>query len=71
MAESTTIKVLSVVLCVLIGIALNFTSVNSYLLFPNLAELFAITVAFSVFIVGWHSREYTGKPGAGNSVYWR
>ncbi len=71
MAESTTIKVLSVVLWVLIGIALNFTSVYSYLLFHNLAELFAMIVTFSVFIVGWHSGEYSGKSGASNSEYWR
>jgi len=34
------------------------TSVYSYLLFHTIAELFSITIAFSIFIIGWNSRKY-------------
>ena len=30
----------------------------SYLLFHSIAELFSIIIAFTVFVIGWHSREY-------------
>ncbi len=34
------------------------TSYYNYLLFHSIAELFSITIAFSIFIIGWNSRKY-------------
>jgi len=41
---------------VLVG--LYFTSLDSYLLFHTLAEMFSIVVAFGIFVIGWNSRGY-------------
>jgi len=37
---------------------LYMTSLQSYLLFHTLAEMFSIVVAFGIFIIGWHSKTY-------------
>ncbi len=37
---------------------LYLMSYYSYLLFHSIAELFSITIAFSIFIIGWNSRKY-------------
>lgn len=38
---------------ILLGIARG-----NYLLFHNLAELFSIVIAFGIFVIGWHSKNY-------------
>ncbi|MDD3311217.1 MASE3 domain-containing protein [Pseudodesulfovibrio sp.] len=39
-------------------VGLYFTSLDSYLLFHALAEMFSIVVAFGIFVIGWNSRSY-------------
>ena len=39
-------------------VGLYFASLNSYLLFHVLAEMFSIVVGFGIFIIGWNSRHY-------------
>ena len=39
-------------------VALYFTSKINYLLFHSLAEIFSITVAFSLFVIAWNSRSF-------------
>lgn len=39
-----------------LGVGLYLASRASYLLFHSLAEIFSVTVAFSVFAIGWSSR---------------
>lgn len=46
----------------LILVCLFFTTRISYLLFHTLAELFSIVVAFSFFMIAWHSRQYIKNP---------
>lgn len=41
---------------------LYFTSLKNYLLFHSLAEIFSIVVAFSLFMIAWHSRQYIKNP---------
>jgi hypothetical protein len=45
---------------VLVG--LYFTTWVNYLLFHSLAEIFSIVVAFSLFMISWHSRNYIKNP---------
>lgn len=42
----------------LILTGLYLTSLQSYLLFHTLAEMFSIVVAFGIFIIGWNSKNY-------------
>ncbi len=49
-----------VLLAALVG--LYFTTKVNYLLFHSLAEIFSIVVAFSVFIIAWHSKKYIRNP---------
>jgi PAS domain S-box-containing protein len=39
-------------------VGLYFTSLESYLMFHVLAEMFSIVVAFGIFTIGWNSRNY-------------
>jgi len=43
-------------------IGLYFTSHVNYLLFHSLAEIFSIVVAFTLFAITWHSRQYISNP---------
>ena len=38
--------------------SIYLTNFYNYLLFHSIAELFSITIAFSIFIIGWNSRKY-------------
>jgi hypothetical protein len=50
----------SALLAVLIG--LYFTTLVNYVLFHTLAEVFSIVVAFSIFVIAWHSKQYIRNP---------
>lgn len=41
---------------------LYLISLDNYLLFHSLAELFSIIVAFTVFLIAWNSRQYIRNP---------
>ena len=59
LAKAITIKngiVIGIGLIVLF--VLYLMSYYNYLLFHSIAELFSITIAFSIFIIGWNSRKY-------------
>ncbi len=45
-------------LVALLMVALYLSSLYSYLLFHNLAELFSVVVAFGIFVVAWNSRRF-------------
>jgi len=47
-----------VILGVLILIGLYLVTLYSYLLFHNIAEIFSVVVAFSIFILVWNSRRF-------------
>ena len=57
-------KVITIKNGIVIGIGLivlfvlYLMSYYNYLLFHSIAELFSITIAFSIFIIGWNSRKY-------------
>lgn len=46
----------------LLLIGLYFTSHFNYLIFHILAEFFSIVVAYSFFMIAWHSRQYIKNP---------
>lgn len=52
------IRYISIIINLLILIGIYLTSLYSYLLFHSIAELFSITIAFAIFIIGWNSRKY-------------
>ena len=52
---SNSIRIL-IIATVLLGLYL--TSLYNYLLFHSLAEIFSITVGFSIFIIAWNSRRF-------------
>ena len=58
-------------LWVAIFCSLYLTSLENYLLFHSLAELFSIVVGFAIFTVSWNTRDYTGNPSLSclGSVY--
>ncbi|GAI15588.1 unnamed protein product, partial [marine sediment metagenome] len=45
-------------LVVMVLLVLYFTSLNSYLLFHSLAEIFTVVVACGIFVLTWHSRRF-------------
>ncbi len=49
---------LSILLGLLLLFGLYLTSLNNYLLFHSLAELFSIVVAVGIFMVSWNSRRF-------------
>ncbi|MCJ7690739.1 MAG: hybrid sensor histidine kinase/response regulator, partial [Clostridiaceae bacterium] len=52
-------NILIVMIALVIVVGLSLTSIYSYLLFHNLAELFSIVVGFTLFIIAWNSREFS------------
>lgn len=52
------LKNFRVLLWLLIAIGLYISSLYSYLLFHSLAELFSVSIAFSIFILAWNSRRF-------------
>ena len=50
-------KIFSIVSYLLVLVLLYLTSIDNYLLFHLLAEMFSIIVGFSVFILAWNSRQ--------------
>ncbi|MHA1863615.1 MAG: MASE3 domain-containing protein [Candidatus Thorarchaeota archaeon] len=59
MQSNLLFHIFRITLLILIGVSLYLASIYSYLLFHSVAEIFAVIIAFSVFIIGWHTREYT------------
>ncbi|MBF0225160.1 MAG: response regulator [Desulfobacterales bacterium] len=51
-------KIIPVIIVILILSGLYLTSLYSYLLFHNIAELFSIIVACGIFMIAWNSRKY-------------
>lgn len=47
-----------ILLVVMVLLVLYFTSLNSYLLFHSLAEIFTVVVAWGIFVLTWHSRRF-------------
>ncbi|GAH86747.1 unnamed protein product, partial [marine sediment metagenome] len=47
-----------ILLVVMVLLVLYFTSLNSYLLFHSLAEIFTVVVACGIFVLTWHSRRF-------------
>lgn len=52
----------SYLILILTLVGLFFTARVNYLLFHSLAEIFSIVVAFSLFMIAWHSRRYITNP---------
>ena len=46
----------------LILVGLFLTTRISYLLFHTFAELFSIIIAYTFFMIAWHSRQYIKNP---------
>lgn len=55
-------KIANGLLLAALSAGLYLTSLNSYLLFHSIAELFSILVAFSVFTIAWNARRYIINP---------
>ena len=47
----------------LVFLSLYFLSLNHYLLFHNIVELYSIAIAGGIFIVSWNTKEYTESKG--------
>ncbi|MFN3479839.1 MAG: MASE3 domain-containing protein [Thermodesulfovibrionales bacterium] len=51
-------RLFPVLLLLSIAVGLYISSLYSYLLFHSLAELFSVSIAFSIFILAWNSRRF-------------
>lgn len=51
-------KMISPLIIIVSCIALQLTSIHSYLLFHSLIELFTVVIAFGIFVVAWSSRRF-------------
>jgi len=56
--SSTRQRLINFLLGTVVLVGLYFSSLQNYLLFHTLAEMFSIVVAFGIFIIGWNSRHY-------------
>ena len=58
MAAVSSRRLVNVLLGTAVLVGLYFSSLQNYLLFHTLAEMFSIVVACGIFIIGWNSRHY-------------
>ncbi|KPA13097.1 integral membrane sensor hybrid histidine kinase [Candidatus Magnetomorum sp. HK-1] len=58
MEQSRSNQIYNTILFISALLVLYFTSLYSYLLFHNIAEIFSIIVACCIFMVAWNSRKY-------------
>ena len=61
-ASTSNLHRFNLVVLSLVLVGLYFTTWVNYLLFHSLAELFSIVVAFSLFVIAWHSWQYLKNP---------
>lgn len=40
-------------------VLISLTALISFLLFHTITEIFSIVIAFTIFVIGWHTRKYT------------
>ncbi|MBS7528454.1 hypothetical protein KHM83_17340 [Fusibacter paucivorans] len=52
------IKITNLLLTIAIFIGLYSISLNNYLLFHSVAEIFSICIAFSIFIITWNAIQF-------------
>ena len=55
-------KIFQKISTIILLFGLYLTTLQSYLLFHSLAEIFSIVVAFSLFVIAWNSRTYHKNP---------
>lgn len=53
--------IFEVIILLIVIAALYMTNLYSYLLFHSLAELFSVTIGFTLFIVAWNSKKFSKK----------
>ncbi|TXT65047.1 MAG: putative Integral membrane sensor hybrid histidine kinase [Promethearchaeota archaeon] len=51
----------SLILIIAIIILVSLTNLVNFLLFHTITELFSIVIAISIFILGWHTQQYTNS----------
>lgn len=52
-------KILQTIIVLFIAVVLYLTSLYDYLLFHSFAELFSITIGFTLFVIAWNSRNFS------------